>query len=62
MTYPIAFRLQGRHSLLEAALSEERNRPAPDASMVSLIKKRKLQLKDRLQALEKTTATDGARV
>ena len=58
MTYPFIQRLRGRHSLLEAALRDERKRPAPDDRVVALIKKRKLQLKDRLRALERNVRAD----
>lgn len=58
MTYPFIHRLRGRHSLLEAALRDEHKRPVPDARVVAQIKKRKLQLKDRLRALEMKAATE----
>jgi len=57
MTY-FAFSLDERHNLQREALNEERQRLAPDARRIVLIKKRKLLLKDRLQALEMKTATD----
>lgn len=52
-------RLQGQHALLEEALAEELKRPAPDVRVLSRIKKRKLQVKDRLRALEKHAPTGG---
>ena len=52
-------RLHGHHALLEAALDQELRRPEPDARVLSEIKKRKLQLKDRLRALEPQSAADG---
>lgn len=52
-------RLQGQHALLEEALAEELGRPEPDARVLSRIKKRKLQVKDRMRALERQTPTGG---
>lgn len=52
-------RLQGQHALLEEALAEELKRPAPDVRVLSRIKKRKLQVKDRLRALERPSPTGG---
>jgi len=52
-------RLHGQHALLESALVQETRRPEPDARVLSHIKKRKLQVKDRLRALEMKSATEG---
>jgi len=62
MTYPFIHRLRGSHSLLETALRDERKRPAPDDRIMAQIKKRKLQLKDRLIALEGRMATGASPV
>ena len=52
-------RLRGRHALLEAALEQERRRPVPDEVTLARIKKRKLELKDRVRAMELKAATEG---
>lgn len=52
-------RLQSEHARLEAALVREIRRPKPDARLIRAIKKRKLRVKDRLQALE-SKAAEGA--
>ncbi|MBX9576450.1 MAG: YdcH family protein [Caulobacteraceae bacterium] len=59
MTRTYIHRLHGRHALLESALSQEMRRPAPDPATVAAIKKRKLELKDRLRALELKAASEG---
>jgi len=60
MTYrPYIHWLHGRHVLLDAALAQEMRRPEPDARIIAGIKKRKLQVKDRLRALELKAATEG---
>jgi hypothetical protein len=56
---PHIHRLHGRHVLLDAALAQELRRPEPDARFVAEIKKRKLQVKDRLRALELKAASEG---
>lgn len=52
MSHALINRLRARHGLLESALREERRRPRPDERILARIKKGKLLLKDRLQALE----------
>ncbi len=42
--------LMFRHSSLEAQISEEERRPAPDSHKLALLKKEKLRLKDTLAA------------
>jgi hypothetical protein len=59
MTRTYIHRLHGRHALLESALAQELRRPSPDAATLAAIKKRKLQLKDRLRALELKLASQG---
>lgn len=54
MSYSPVERLQIRHALLEVALAEERSRPRPSDPMISRIKKKKLQVRDRLEALRET--------
>lgn len=49
-------RLHGQHALLEEALTEELGRPAPDARVLSRLKKRKLQVKDRMRVLDRHSA------
>lgn len=56
---PYIHRLHGRHVLLDDALAQEMRRPEPDARFVAEIKKRKLQVKDRLRALKLKAATEG---
>lgn len=51
MSYSIIQRLQTRHALLEMALVEERSRPRPSDPLLARIKKKKLQIRDRLEAL-----------
>ncbi len=51
MSYSPVERLQIRHALLEVALAEERSRPRPSDPMIARIKKKKLQVRDRLEAL-----------
>jgi len=52
MTRHLIHSLHKEHFLLEGALREEVRRPGPDSSIVRAIKRRKLQVKDRLQMLE----------
>jgi hypothetical protein len=40
--------LKARHEELEDAIAEERNRIAPNALLVQLLKRQKLRLKDRM--------------
>ncbi len=42
--------LQSKHAGLEAKLREELSRPAPDASTIQDLKKRKLRIKEELAA------------
>jgi hypothetical protein len=59
MTRVFIHRLHGRHALLEADLAQELRRPVPDPAALAGIKKRKLQLKDRMRALELKMASEG---
>lgn len=59
MTCHLIHRLHGEHALLEVALAQEIRRPEPDGRTLKEIKRRKLRVKDRLQALERETATEG---
>lgn len=52
-------RLRDRHARLEAALDEERRRPLPDEATLARIKKRKLDLRDRVRAMELKAASEG---
>ncbi|WP_396595637.1 DUF465 domain-containing protein [Brevundimonas sp. R86498] len=52
-------RLHGQHALLEEALADELAQPAPDERVLARIKKRKLQVKDRIRALEAREQTGG---
>jgi hypothetical protein len=40
--------LQAKHEGLERRIREEMNRPAPDDSMVQILKKRKLRIKEEI--------------
>ena len=40
--------LQSKHAGLEAQLRQEMARPAPDAAMIQMLKKRKLRIKEEL--------------
>jgi hypothetical protein len=40
--------LQAKHEGLERRIREELNRPAPDESMVQVLKKRKLRIKEEI--------------
>ena len=40
--------LQARHEGLEERLREELSRPAPDSTMIQVIKKQKLKIKEEL--------------
>jgi len=40
--------LQMKHAGLERQIAEELSRPAPDLSMIQLLKKRKLRIKEEL--------------
>lgn len=42
--------LQSKHAGLEARLREEMNRPAPDAATIQALKRKKLRIKEELQA------------
>ncbi len=42
--------LQSKHAGLEAQLRDEMNRPAPDTRMIQDLKKRKLRIKEELEA------------
>lgn len=44
--------LQEKHAELEAMLEDETSRPLPDQSVITQIKRQKLQLKDTMAALE----------
>lgn len=59
MTRYFLHRLQGEHFLLEAALAQEGRRPAPDERALKAMKRRKLLVKDRLQALERSADAGG---
>ncbi|WP_425985644.1 YdcH family protein [Brevundimonas sp. TWP1-2-1b1] len=52
-------RLRRCHALLEAALEQEQRRPVPDAVTLARIKKRKLELQDRVRAMELKAASEG---
>ena len=43
--------LKQKHAALETALSDENNRPMPDASALAHIKREKLAIKDELERL-----------
>lgn len=43
--------LKEKHASLETALAEENNRPMPDSSVVSHIKREKLAIKDEIERL-----------
>jgi len=43
--------LKQKHASLESALSDENNRPLPDASTLAHIKREKLAIKDELERL-----------
>ena len=43
--------LQGKHATLETALDKESNRPMPDSSVVTHLKREKLAVKDELELL-----------
>lgn len=58
MTHIQVYRLQREHARLEALVREEARRPLPDALAVRDLKKRKLAVKSRLEALR---ASDGDR-
>ncbi len=45
--------LKEKHADLEARLDEENRRPLPDQSEISLLKRQKLQIKDRIAELER---------
>lgn len=47
--------LHEKHSSLENQLASEQSRPMPDFSTISALKKRKLRLKEELEALEQQT-------
>ena len=49
-------RLTGRHSIVDEALRQEMKRPAPDSIAVRTLKKLKLRLKDKIEAI--LTGTD----
>lgn len=51
MTLAIVQRLRGLHALLEMALADERARRRPSDQVLSRIKKKKLQIRDRLAAM-----------
>ncbi len=40
--------LQAKHAGLEARIRDETSRPAPDAALVALLKKRKLAIKQEI--------------
>lgn len=42
--------LQSKHAGIDAKLREEMNRPAPDAVTIRQLKKKKLQIKEEMQA------------
>lgn len=42
--------LQSKHAGLEARLREELSRPAPDAATIQTLKRKKLKIKEELQA------------
>jgi hypothetical protein len=43
--------LETKHAGLEAQLRDEMNRPAPDASTINALKKKKLRIKEELAHL-----------
>jgi hypothetical protein len=51
--------LAADHRALEAAISEEARRAAPDFVQVAALKKRKLALKDQIAALSRRTGGQG---
>jgi hypothetical protein len=47
--------LRSEHQTLDRVIHEEEVRPAPDESLLAQLKRRKLQLKDRIARLEHET-------
>ncbi len=44
-------RLENQHQELETAIYDERNRPLPDTSVLSSLKKQKLRIRDEIERL-----------
>lgn len=51
MASPHITALETKHAGLEARLRDELNRPAPDASAINMLKRRKLRIKEELSQL-----------
>ena len=47
-------KLKTQHQELESAIDSERERSAPDASMIATLKKQKLKIKDEIARLSQT--------
>jgi len=58
----LTHRLQREHSRLETALAQEARRPEPDGPTLRAIKRRKLQVKDRLRALGSEPVAEGIHI
>ena len=56
-TEPRIQSLQAKHQTLEDEIAEELGRPLPDDIRISDLKRRKLQVKEELQALAAETQT-----
>jgi hypothetical protein len=50
--FPRLRALEERHAVLEARISEEDNRPRPDADQLSRLKREKLRLKEEMERLK----------
>ncbi|QQQ18605.1 YdcH family protein [Brevundimonas vitis] len=59
MTRYFMRRLQAEHARLDEAVARELRRLGPDEPTLRELKRRKLQVKDRLRALEMKAATEG---
>lgn len=59
MTRYFMRRLRAEHARLDDALARELRRLEPDQPALSELKRRRLQVKDRLRALEMKAATEG---
>ena len=51
MTNSHSATLMAKHARLDAQICDERNRPAPDLILVSMLKKQKLRIKEALAQL-----------
>ncbi|HEV7266342.1 MAG TPA: YdcH family protein [Falsiroseomonas sp.] len=50
--FPRLRALEERHAALEARISDEDNRPRPDADQLSRLKREKLRLKEEMERLK----------